>query len=157
MTKNNLNEHLTWLIATESSKPQPPRPSSDNSLPSQNFSGYRNEETLFEAGIVRSGECPDNGGSCGGEEEEDYSENLRPSVSQLPPSLSHETMGRLQSGPRASNKPTLLSQPLFQSSQMTTASQNLLSNISRRDRGVATNVQSVSGILTPSPTLQICR
>lgn len=148
MTRNNLREHLTWLIASIPSNLPPPRPHRDNSLPPQSFPSHKNEESLPETDIVRSGECLSNGDSSGGERE-NYSENPRPTTSQVPLSPSDETMVRLQSGPRASNKPCLLSQPVFEPLQTPKAFQNLGSSTSLL--GNASNDRSASGIFIHLP------
>ena len=119
-----MREHLTWLLASVPSNPPPLRPPRDNSLTSQSFSTHNNIESLPETDIVRSGQCPNNVASSGGEGE-DYSENPPPSASQVPVFHSDETMVRLQSGPRSSKKSRLLSQPDLEPLQTPKASQPL--------------------------------
>ena len=146
MTRNNLTEHLTWLIASNPSNPPPPRLLNDSSLPPQNLPGNNHGEPLPETGIVRSAGCSNHGGSSGGEGES-YLEQLLPSTSQVPVSLSDEAMVQLQSGSRSSNKSSLLSQPLCEPLQTPKAFQNLNSGTSRRGRYNASEEQSATGIM----------
>lgn len=145
MTRNNLSEHLTWLIASNPSNAPPPRLLSDSSLPPQNLPGNNHGESLPETGTVRSVGCSNNGGSSGGEEES-YLEKPLP-TSQVPVSLSDEAMVQLQSGSRSSNKSFLLSQPLCEPLQTPKAFQNLNSSTSRRSRYNALEEQSATGIM----------
>lgn len=140
MTRNNLREHLTWLIASIPFNPPPP---GDNSPTPQSFSSHSNKESLPEIDTARSGECPQNGVSSGGEGE-NYSENQPLPASQVPVFPSEETMARLQSGPRTSKKSCLLSQPVLEPLQTPKASQPRDS--SRSLRGHASYDQSASGI-----------
>ncbi len=122
MTRNNLREHLTWLIASNPSYPPPPKPG--GRLPLTDFPGTSFEESLPGTNISHSRECPNNGDS-GLEEGEGHSDNQRRSELQVPVFSSDETMVRLQSGLRSSNKPRLLSQPIFEPSQTPKAFQAL--------------------------------
>lgn len=150
MTRNNLREHLTWLLASIPSNPPPRRPPGNNGLTSQSFSSHNNIESLPGSQTVRSGQCPNNGSSGGGEGE-NYSENPPPSTSQVPVFPSDETMARLQSGPRASKKSCLLSQPMLEPLQTPKAFQPLDSATSvQRD---ASNDQSASGTRIRLPTI----
>lgn len=146
MTRNNLSEHLTWLIASNPSNPPPPRPPSDNSLPSQNLPGNNHGESLPETETVRSIGCSNNGGSSGGEGESHF-ENPPPSTSQVLVSLSDEAMVQLRSGPRSANKSCLLSQPLCEPLQTPKAFQNLDSNTSRQGCYNASDGQCATGNL----------
>lgn len=124
MTRNNLREHLSWLLAPVPPNPSTARPPGDNSLTSQGFLSRDNTESLNETDIIRSGECPNNGASDEGGRE-NCLEILRPSASQVPVFHSEETMVRLQSGPRSSKKSRLLSQPDLEPLQTPKASQPL--------------------------------
>lgn len=124
MTRNNLREHLTWLLASVPSNPAPLRPPGDNSLHLQNPSSHNSIEPLLETDSVRSVQCFDNEAHGGGEEESNL-EIPRPSASQVPVFQADETMVRLQSGPRSSKKSHLLSQTDFEPLQTPKAPRSL--------------------------------
>lgn len=149
MTRNNLPEHLTWLIASIPSNPPPPRQPGEQPPP-QIISGHNNEQSLPETDISRSIQCPDDGVSDGGGGE-DYSENPKPSTSEVPVFLADETMARLQSGPRTSKKSCLLSQPVTEPLRTPKAFQLLDSNQSLR--GNASKDDSASGIFIHVPAI----
>ena len=150
MTRNNLREHLTWLIASIPSNPPPPRSPGDNNLTPENYSIQNNQESVLKTESVRSGQCPSNGVSSGSEGEY-YPENPRPSTYQVPEFPSDETMARLQSGPRTSKKSSLLSQPVLEPLQTPKPFQPLDSH--RSLLGNASNDQSASGIFIHLPAV----
>ena len=105
MTRHNLNQHLHWLLGSLST--EPPQPAYHRPLPPSV------EEALsLPQGFVRTGSQPNVGkAGCNVDHSARQPEFVRPS---LPASVLNiqaaNEMARLQSGPKSSNKPRLLSE-----------------------------------------------
>lgn len=152
MTRNNLREHLTWLIASNPSNPPPQGSHTENSLPPLILPDGNSERLLSVTELLHRGGCSNNGGPRPGEQES-YSENQRSFTSQVPVFPTDQNMARLQSGPRSSNKPRLLSQPILDPLQTPKAFQSLDPHTSRRNQFNAPNEQSTCGTFIPIQAL----
>lgn len=146
MTKHNIREHLSWLLISNSSKPQQLGPIaldteggfSSSTVPTDDF-----REPLPENGVFEStGSLNDVRSS-----DRDFrSQSQYP----LPSRISmikedREAMARLQSGPKSGNKPKLISQACADSLQTPKTSQVQDFGTSLRDRYCALYTQNNSG------------
>lgn len=146
MTKNNIKEHLNWLLISKSSKPLQQEPSAlgtETELSLGAIPANDSQEPLLETYGLDANKSINYAYSS--------DQHLR-SQSQklLPPQLSMierngDGMARLQSGPKSAKKPKLLSQACADSLQNPKSYQNQDVTTSLRDRYCAPYTQKAIG------------
>lgn len=141
MTVHNLEEHLTWLFASNPSKPPPTAPSTASRFPTDARPGSRCTPSLRVDRISHTANANEAFARGDGD---NHSASQYPSTSSKSvDARDGNNMARLQSAPRSTTKPRLLSERPTNSSQTPKASQCQISGRSLRDR----YEQGTSGML----------